>query len=128
MLFRSLVIDSLNLVKVSVGPAYFNSVVLPLTMPLAVLVGFASAVGWKRTRAAEVAKRLRVPALIAVLGACALPWLLGHRTQLAAIGGGVLAIWVLASSLQEIVRRVRAKRDRLAGLTQIPREIGRAHV
>src|SRR3546814_7773932 len=44
-----LVIDALNLGKVSVGPPYFNSVFLPLTMPLAVLVGFASAVGWKRT-------------------------------------------------------------------------------
>ncbi|NGY05419.1 heme lyase CcmF/NrfE family subunit [Solimonas terrae] len=118
-----LVIEALDLGKVSVGPPYFNSIFLPLTIPLAVLIGFASAVGWKRARAADVFKRLRVPAAIAVLAGCTLPWLLGHRTLLAAIGGGALAVWVIVSSLHEIVRRVRAKRDRLAGITQIPRAV-----
>jgi cytochrome c-type biogenesis protein CcmF len=118
-----LVIDALALGKVSVGPPYFDAVFLPLTIPLAVLVGCASAVGWKRAKAADVVRRLRGPALIAIVVACALPWLLDHRTRLAAIGGGALAIWVLGSSLQEIIRRVRAKRDRIAGLAQIPRAV-----
>jgi cytochrome c-type biogenesis protein CcmF len=117
------VIEALDAGKVSVGPPYFNAVFLPLTMPLAVLAGFASAVGWKRAKAGEVAKRLRVPAAIALLVACALPWMLGHRTQLAAIGGGLLAVWVIVSTAQEIVRRVRARRDRVAGLMQIPRAV-----
>ncbi|WP_028081517.1 heme lyase CcmF/NrfE family subunit [Solimonas soli] len=118
-----LVIDALNAGKVSVGPPYFNAVFIPLTAPLAVLVGFASAVGWKRAKAREVWKRMRAPAAIAVVLGLALPWLLGHPTKLVAIAGGMLALWVIVTALQEIVRRVRARRDRLQGLTQIPRAV-----
>jgi len=118
-----LVIDALNAGKVSVGPPYFNAVFLPLTAPLAVLVGLASAVGWKRAKAGEVWKRVRVPAVLAVLAGLLLPWALGHRTLMLAIGGGMLGLWVLVSSAQEIVRRVRAKRDRWQGFVQIPRAV-----
>ncbi|MGH8444738.1 MAG: heme lyase CcmF/NrfE family subunit, partial [Solimonas sp.] len=118
-----LLAEALNLGKVSVGPPYFNFVFLLLTFPLAVLVGFASAVGWKRAKGADVWKRVRVPMAIAVVVGLALPWALGHKTLLAAIAGGLLAAWILLATLQEIVRRVRAKRDRVQGLLQIPRAV-----
>ncbi|WP_020649831.1 heme lyase CcmF/NrfE family subunit [Solimonas variicoloris] len=118
-----LLAEALNLGKVSVGPPYFNAVFLPLTAPLAVLVGLAAAVGWKRAKPAEVWKRVRVPAALAVVAGLALPWALGHRTLLAAIAGGMLAIWVLLTAAQEIGRRVLAKRDRVQGLLQVPRAV-----
>ena len=37
-----LAVDALNLGKISVGPPYFNSVFIPLTAPLAVLVGIGA--------------------------------------------------------------------------------------
>ncbi|NKF21669.1 heme lyase CcmF/NrfE family subunit [Solimonas marina] len=118
-----LVIESINAGKVSVGPPFFNAVFVPLTIPLALLVGCACAVGWKRAKLGEVVRRLRVPAAIAVIVAIALPLLLGHPLRISAIGGGLLAVWIIVSAAQEIVRRVRAKRDRVAGITQIPRAI-----
>ncbi|SEQ60941.1 cytochrome c-type biogenesis protein CcmF [Solimonas aquatica] len=118
-----LLAEAFNLGKVSVGPPYFNMVFLPLTAPLAVLIGFASSVGWKRARVAEVFRRARLPLLAALIGGALLPLLLGHRLLIPAVAGGVLALWMLLTSVQELWRRVRARREAWAGLTQIPRAV-----
>ena len=41
-------VDALGLGKISVGPPYFNSVFIPLTAPLAMLVGVGALARWKR--------------------------------------------------------------------------------
>src|SRR5205085_642388 len=69
--------------KMSVGPPYFNSVFLPLIAPLLVLVGVAMVTSWKRARWDEIARRLKIPAFVA-LAALALPWLLEGRGSLLA--------------------------------------------
>ncbi|CAI8038410.1 Cytochrome c-type biogenesis protein CcmF [Geodia barretti] len=43
-----LFLDALGLGKVSVGPPYFNSVFIPLTLPLAALAGIGALTRWKR--------------------------------------------------------------------------------
>ncbi len=115
--------DALGLGKISVGPPYFNAVFLPLMAPLAVLVGLVSAVGWKRASIAEVVKRLRWPALTALLLAFVLPLLWGGRLGLLACCGALLGGWVLITSVQDIWRRVRAKSSWAAGLGSVPRGV-----
>jgi cytochrome c-type biogenesis protein CcmF len=116
-----LIADAFGLGKISVGPPYFNAVFLPLAAPLAVLIGFASVVGWKQLRRGEVWRRIRIPLAIAVVAALCLPWLLHRRTELLAVAGGFLAVWTLAMSVEEPLRRLRLRG--LAGLTQMPRGI-----
>lgn len=115
-----LLIDALNAGKVSVGPPYFNAIFLPLTAPLAVLVGLASVVGWKRGRIADVVRQLRWPLLVAIVGAIALPFLIGEPARILALTGGVLGLWVLVTAVQEVWRRIGSRRDRWQGLRQVP--------
>ncbi len=118
-----LAIDALNAGKVSVGPPYFNAIFLPLTAPLAVLVGLAAVVGWKRGRVKDVVRQLRWPLLVAVVAAIALPYLIGEQARILALAGGFLGIWVLVTAVQEVWRRARSRRDPWQGLRQVPRSV-----
>ncbi|MGQ0697550.1 MAG: heme lyase CcmF/NrfE family subunit [Panacagrimonas sp.] len=116
-----LAIDALGLGKISVGPPYFNAVFLPLMAPLAVLVGLAGVMSWKRARLRESLWPLRWLAVAAVVIGVALPFVTQGRGSLAASVGAALAVWVLATSVQEVWRRARAKPSMLTGLRSVPR-------
>ena len=53
-----LLIDALHLGKISVGPPYFNSVFVPIMIPLLVLMGIGPWAHWKQTDLLTVLKRL----------------------------------------------------------------------
>lgn len=99
--------DAVGLGKISVGPPYFNAVFLPITAPLAILVGFASAVNWKRGRVDDVRERLKMPAVISVVLALLLVWSLATDWGLPVLIGAWLGSWTLIASLAEPVRRIR---------------------
>ncbi|MGQ0501485.1 MAG: heme lyase CcmF/NrfE family subunit [Panacagrimonas sp.] len=116
-----LAIDALGLGKISVGPPYFNAVFLPLMAPLAVLVGLAGVVSWKRSRLREALWPLRWLALASVAVGMVLPVLTQGQGSFAASAGTMLAVWVLTTSVQEVWRRARAKPSLAAGLRSVPR-------
>ena len=118
-----LVMEALNLGKISVGPPYFNSVFVPLTAPLAALAGLAMTVSWKKAGFKETLRVIRLPLLAAVAVGIALPWVLQGRSTIAATAGSVLALWTLLMSLDEIRRRVRGKESLIEGFASIPRAV-----
>ncbi|WP_420466839.1 heme lyase CcmF/NrfE family subunit [Panacagrimonas sp.] len=107
--------------KMSVGPPYFNAVFLPLMAPLAVLVGMAGVVSWKRARLGPALRPLRPWAIAALALGLALPWITQREWSWGAAAGGVLAIWVLTTSVQEVWRRARARNSLMQGLRSVPR-------
>jgi cytochrome c-type biogenesis protein CcmF len=111
-----LILDATSLGKISVGPPYFNSVFLPLIAPLMLLVGFASATAWKRAQPAAILRRLRLPAVVALLAAAMMPWLFEHKVAMLATVGSGLSLWIFSTAFQEPWRRLRAK-------TSVPRAI-----
>ena len=67
-----LLLDALDAGKISVGPPYFNSVFVPLMLPLAALLGFAPLARWKRDGWSRLVVKVRLPFLVAVLASVAL--------------------------------------------------------
>jgi cytochrome c-type biogenesis protein CcmF len=102
-----LLIDALHLGKISVGPPYFNSVFVPITAPLLVLMGIGPWTNWKNSDLLAVIKRLWLAGLVAVLAGICIPLMMGEFTWLAGLGF-LLAFWVIASGCLQIIRQAKA--------------------
>ena len=101
-----LLIDALHLGKISVGPPYFNSVFVPIMVPLLVLMGIGPWANWKNTDLISVLKRLWSAGLVAVLAGIAIPLIMGQFTWLAGLGF-LLAFWIIASGALQILRQIQ---------------------
>jgi len=101
-----LVIDALNMGKLSVGPPYFNAVFAPLLVPTVFLMVPGSIARWREARVAEIAHTLRFTGLAALLLAVFVPWLLGEWS-LGTMLGIFLGAWVGLGTLHQVVSRVR---------------------
>lgn len=102
-----LLIDALHLGKISVGPPYFNSVFVPIMIPLLVLMGVGPWTSWKNSNLVAVIKRLWIAALVAVIAAGFIPFVMGEFTWLSSLGF-LLAFWVIASGVLQIIRQAKA--------------------
>jgi len=101
-----LLIDALHLGKISVGPPYFNSVFVPIMIPLLVLMGIGPWTSWKNTDLLTVIKRLWLAGLIAVFAGIAIPLIMGQFTWLAGLGF-LLAFWLIASGCLQVIRQMK---------------------
>ena len=108
-----MVIDALNLGKLSVGAPYFNAVFVPIMLPLLLLLPLGVAARWKQDALWPLFRSLKIEGLIAIVAAMVLPLLMGHWRPMVALSTG-LAVWVLATSVRAIIVRVRASRPPLA--------------
>lgn len=102
-----LLIDALHLGKISVGPPYFNSVFVPIMIPLLVLMGIGPWTSWKNSKLLDVVKRLWIAALVAVIAAALIPFAMGEFTWISSLGF-LLAFWVISSGVLQIIRQAKA--------------------
>jgi len=102
-----LIIDALHLGKLSVGPPYFNAVFVPVMVSLLVLLAVGPLARWKQADARDMARRLRVAAVLAVAAAIAVPLLAGGWTPGVAMAV-LLAVWIAASSLCQVQQRLKS--------------------
>jgi cytochrome c-type biogenesis protein CcmF len=116
-----LLLDALGVGKISVGPPYFNSVFIPLTAPLALLVGVGAMARWKQDRMARLVGRLWIPFLVSVVVGIGIVALAMPHFLWAAALGIVLAVWVTLSTLQGVWERVANRPGRLRALGSLPR-------
>lgn len=116
-----LMIDALGGGKISVGPPYFNSVFIPLTVPLALLVGVGALLRWKSDDAAALAVRLLPHLLISVVAGFGLPLIFAPSFSWGAVLGVFLATWVLLTTLQWLRERAGAGRGLWQALRSTPR-------
>jgi cytochrome c-type biogenesis protein CcmF len=100
-----LFIDALGLGKLSVGPPYFESVFVPLMLPLLVLLGIGPVLAWKQASAGEAWRRLRGLALGAV-GFAVVTGIALQASPLVAAGLAAAA-WVIGTTLAQLARRLR---------------------
>ena len=101
-----LIIDALNMGKLSVGPPYFNAVFAPLLVPTVFLMVPGSIARWREAKVSEIAHTLRYSGLAAVVLAVGLPFFLGGWS-FGAMLGIFLGAWVGLGTLQQVVTRLR---------------------
>ncbi|MEA3292853.1 MAG: heme lyase CcmF/NrfE family subunit [Pseudomonadota bacterium] len=116
-----LLLDALNLGKISVGPPYFNFIFVLLTVPLALLIGVGALLRWKRDRLQRVLGQVWWMALLAIAIGLAAPLFMAHYSINAALGM-VLGAWVMLSSLAPLLDRT-VKGRRWHGLRHTPRAL-----
>jgi cytochrome c-type biogenesis protein CcmF len=100
-----LIIDALNMGKLSVGPPYFNAVFAPLLVPTVFLMIPGSVARWRDANVREIAHKLRWTFAGAVALAVLLPFVLGGWSFGAAFGL-FLGCWVALGTAQQVLERV----------------------
>ena len=100
-----LAIDALGLGKLSVGPPYFNTVFVPLMVPLLFLVATGPLARWKEASTREIARRLVWPAAVALAAGIGVPFALGGWQSFAALGVA-LAAWIATATAAGIRERI----------------------
>ncbi len=112
-----LIIDALGVGKISVGPPYFNSVFVPLTIPLAALVGVGALIRWKQDSGRSLWRKLRLPLLASVVLGVVLPLLFAPQLHWGAILAVALAVWITLTTGLWLLERAGGGR----GLAQVIR-------
>ncbi|MEM6638856.1 MAG: heme lyase CcmF/NrfE family subunit [Pseudomonadota bacterium] len=102
-----LIIDYLGLAKLSVGPQWFNTYMVPLTLLLAAVIGVGMHLPWRRLRERRRLQPLTIAAAMAIGLAVALPWLAYGKTSLVTVTGVAAAAWTALSVLTEPWRQWR---------------------
>jgi cytochrome c-type biogenesis protein CcmF len=118
-----LLLDSLELGKISVGPPYFEAVFVPLMAPAVFLMGIGPLSRWKNTSVPELAKRLRW-ALLAACVAAGVSLVAGG--SLLSSFGVLLAVWVAGSTVMAVLERTRNLQGSVVSrLARLPRVLPR---
>ncbi|NMM05036.1 heme lyase CcmF/NrfE family subunit [Polaromonas sp.] len=100
-----LFLDALNLGKISVGPPYFETVFVPLMIPVLLLMAIAPFVRWKEASLPEVLRRMRWIALVTLLLGGAVALLLAASPMV--MLGITFAFWILLATAFQLVQRLR---------------------
>ena len=114
-----LFLDALGLGKISVGPAYFDAVFVPLMLPIVATIGVGALLNWKSDRLDGRRRALGAIAVASLVLAAVLalrfsPW------RPSAVASLALALWVAGGVCYGVWHRVRNKRRRLAAVMQAP--------
>ncbi|MBI5636332.1 MAG: heme lyase CcmF/NrfE family subunit [Nitrospinae bacterium] len=94
-------------VKITVGPPFFNIVMVPIGLFLLVLTGLCPLIAWRKASLDNLKRNFLIPFLAAVLGGAAM-LALGMREFMAWLFF-VAAVFVMATIVMEFIRGVRGR-------------------
>jgi len=123
-----LVIDALNLGKLSVGPPYFNTIFVAVMAPAMFLLGVGPIARWKKASVPELVRRLRWALAVSVVGALVIPFYASWKPLVSL--GLLLAIWIAATCALSLSERLRAtgQQNLLSRMRSLPRGYYGMHV
>jgi cytochrome c-type biogenesis protein CcmF len=101
-----LLVDALGLGKLSVGPPYFNSVFVPVMVPVLVLIAAGPMARWKHADLGDIARRLWIAFAVALIAGVALPMAMGQWTPLTGLALA-LAGWIATSGVLQVRDRLK---------------------
>jgi len=100
-----LLLDALNMGKISVGPPYFNMVFVPVMTPLIFFMGIGPLSRWKKASVPDLATKLKYAGAVSVVTAIITPFMMGEWSFLVSLGV-LMAAWIIASIFVGIRNRI----------------------
>jgi cytochrome c-type biogenesis protein CcmF len=98
-----LALEALTGEKISVGPPFFNTVLIPIALPLALLMPIGQMLAWKRSDLSAALARLRAAFAAGVVAAAALgAW---QGTPFLSIVSAGIAVYLVVGGVSDIVQR-----------------------
>jgi cytochrome c-type biogenesis protein CcmF len=94
-------------VKITVGPPFFNQIMIPIALALVTLAGICPVIAWRRASALKLMEKIQVP-FWALLGA-ALALLVAGVRDVYAIVSFSLAVFVIATTVMEFFWGARSR-------------------
>ncbi|MCO5099947.1 MAG: heme lyase CcmF/NrfE family subunit [Burkholderiaceae bacterium] len=108
-----LILDTLEMGKISVGPPYFESVFVPLMAPALFLMGIGPIARWKQAQLPELLARLRWALAVAVVASLLLPLTVDGFRPMASIGL-FFALWIAGCVAVAVLDMLRGHDGRLS--------------
>jgi cytochrome c-type biogenesis protein CcmF len=119
-----LALEALTGTRISVGAPFFNLTFAPLVVPLLVIVPYGPFLAWKRGDLRGVTQRLMAALAVTILVMVIAAFLAGATNVLAIFGVG-LAVWLIVGAATELAFRIRlgsgSLGDSLRRLAGLPR-------
>ena len=112
--------------KISIGPPWFDVAFLVPTIPLVILVGMGMHAAWRIQPASALGRKLRIPAIVAIVFGIAVPMFVYGRLSIMLFVGCATAFWITISALLPIVRSLRREKG-AAGITRSALGMSIAH-
>jgi len=106
-----LLLDAMNLGKISVGVPYFEAIFVPLMTPALFLIGVGPIARWRQAPAIELVRKLKWALAISAISAVIAPLILRSWSPLVGFGL-LLAAWIIASSMTQLYERAFSNKDR----------------
>lgn len=97
-----IILDAMNLGKISVGEPYFNTIFIPIMLVLLLLMGIAPHVSWEHTSISDLYKKLRIPIVLSAIMGFLIPTLFGYPFYFLTGLGITLSVWIVLSTFQFI--------------------------
>ena len=103
-----LIIDALGAGKISVGPPYFNSVMVPLGIILFFVMGFGFHLRWKNDSIQRILKKTWIPLIVSLVAAFVLPLLVVSEFNYKTVLGLFAGSWITLSALMWVINLGRS--------------------
>lgn len=100
-----LIIDALGLGKLSVGPPYFNTVFVPIFIPLLLLIGIGPLCRWHHADGRILAKQLLPLFFLCAVMGILLPLLITRQLTAGVALGLTLAGWIIMTTLKYVLEQ-----------------------
>ena len=102
-----LVLDALEMGKISVGPPFFDAAFTLTMLPLVFFMAVGMHTAWRSQAGQPLLKMLRVPAIVAIAAGILIPAFIYNRAGLLVGLGVTSAVFVGIASLMPVVRSLR---------------------
>ncbi|BBI48702.1 hypothetical protein HORIV_11230 [Vreelandella olivaria] len=114
-----LILDSLGLGKISVGPPYFNALFVPLTVVMCIFMGLGSVTRWKSMAARDLIHKLWLAGVAALVLGILMPLLYRGEWNLFVSLGIVAALWIVLPMVRDVFDKTRHASSFIAGVRKL---------